>query len=231
MKHNTTPRLPWLSLLSLLSCTGTESVRVTFPVEVTAKSEQLTTTSGWNVTLTSATAELSAIRFFSGDALEVRAPWWRNALVGTAYAHPGHYEEGDALGELLAGLTVDLLASEPVAWGTADGVTGDIRSQELTFGAGGLSLEGVAEKDGTQVAFAVQHTPSSPVSGAKFEHTLTTAKGTAHLQLDLQRILTQVDFAQTGSSAEPIDETSPAWNGYVRGVTSAAAYLTTWKEE
>ncbi len=213
-----------------VSCGGTGATRVTFPVDVARAEEALVTNSGWTVTLTSARAHLEGVRFFSGEALQVRRPRWLAALAPIAWAHPGHYVEGEARGELLTPLEVDLLAEAPTPWGEAEGLTGHVGSQQLTYGARGLEVAGVAEKDGATVAFSAHFTPEKPIAGSAFTHELTTAPGTAQLRVRFSRVFARVDFALVGSGAEPLDESSPAFNGYVRGVDDSGAYFTNWKE-
>lgn len=227
MKH------PVLSLLLLLvvACGGTERTRRSFPVEVTAKSAALVTDSGWAVTLTKATLHLEALRFFEGKvALARRAPWWRALVVSDAWAHPGHYVPGEALGELVAPLDVDLLATAPLSWGTASAVTGDYGSAQVTLGGAGLVLEGVATKDTARVEFSTAFLPPAALEGVRFEQVMTTAAGTVQVLVDLQAVLSRVDFAAVGSGAKPLDPSSPAYNGLGRGVEDTTAWVLAWKE-
>lgn len=223
-------RLIVLTCLSLVSCGGTERTRTSFPVQVGATSTGLVTDSGWTVTLTKATAHLASVRFFSGQAQHVRAtPWWQQALISNAYAHPGHYVPGEALGEVLAVLDVDLLAA-PIEWGVADAVTGDYGSLQLGYAEGGLEVEGTATKGADTVSFSARFTPPAPLEGASFAHEMMTAPGHVELQFDLSVIFSRIDFARVGSSAKPLDTMSPAFNGYARGIEDVSAYATIWKE-
>lgn len=222
----------WFLLLLLLSaCGGTERTRRTFPVEVTAKAAPLVTDSGWAVTLSSARMQLEALRFFEGKVvLARRAPWWQGLLVANAWAHPGHYVPGEALGELVAPLEVDLLASSPTPWGTASAVTGEYGSAQLALGGKGLVLAGTATKGGTTVDFSAEFLPPAALEGVRFEQVMTTAEGTVQVLLDLQVVLSRVDFSSVGSSAKPLDPSSPAFNGLGRGVEDTTAWVLTWKE-
>lgn len=224
-------RLIVLSCLSLLACGGTERTRTTFPVQVSARSSGLVTDSGWSVTLTKATAHLASVRFFSGKAQLARAtPWWHRALISNAYAHPGHYAAGEALGEVLATLDADLLAG-PTEWGVADGVTGAYGSLQLGFAEGGLEVEGTATKGADTVAFSTRFTPPAPLEGAAFSHEMTTSPGRVDVQLDLSVVFSRIDFALVGSGAKPLDTMSPAFNGYARGIEDVSAYVTTWSAQ
>lgn len=225
------PHLGLLAVFALTACGGTERTRRTFPVVVSAKAAPLVTDSGWTVTLTSATAHLEALRFFEGKVLlSGSPPWWRQVLVSEAWAHPGHYVPGEALGELVSPLDVDLLSATPSPWGTSNAVTGDYGSAQLTFGGTGLALAGVATKGAAQVNFGAALAPAAGLEGIKFEHAMTRATGTVELTLDLSVILSRVDFGLVGTGAKPLDPASPAFNGFARGLEDTSAYLITWKE-
>ncbi|MFN7135219.1 MAG: hypothetical protein ACK4N5_24300, partial [Myxococcales bacterium] len=164
-----------LAALAVSAC-GTEQQRRTFPVELVAHAPAGPNEHGWTVTLDEARANVGPIRFFAGKAplakLEPLA-----LLVGTAWAHPGHYGPGDTLGELLVTAEVDLLAAAPVELGVADAITGHYGSVRvelpvLTNGAsalkGGESLmvRGTAiAADGTTVRFRASHALSGALEG------------------------------------------------------------------
>lgn len=222
-----------LSLLALCACGGTERSRVTYPVTVSGGAASITTDSGWSVSLTKATAHLAAVRFFEGEVLLSRAPqppWWRSLVISTAYAHPGHYVPGEALGELIAPLDADLLSTAPVSWGTADGLTGKQGSLQLTFAAGGLEVEGTASNGGLSVPFSASFTPPAEIDGVRSEHVVGKTEPGVDVRVDLSVIFSRVDFSQVGSSASPLDPTSPAFNGYGRGIEDTSAWVVTWKE-
>jgi hypothetical protein len=98
---------------------------------------------GWKVTLTEAYLSVGALYYYSGDpVLSLRQPtkaslrnafaWLGDLLVPPAYAHPGHYIEGSAMGQMLDATTVDLLGdSRELADG--DGVTGLTNSARITW--------------------------------------------------------------------------------------------------
>lgn len=223
-------RLVLFFALLALSCGGTGRTRRTFPVEVSGRSAPLTTDSGWAVSLTRARLELESLRFFSGKVLLGEAPWWRRALVSEAWAHPGHYVPGEALGELVAPLELDLLAATPTAWGTAGAVTGAYGSAELTLAGRGLTVEGTAQRGGATVAFSASFLPAKPLAGLRFEHEVTSAPGGVHVEVDLAAVLSRVDFGLVGASASPLDVTSPAYNGLARGVEDTSVFVISWRE-
>lgn len=225
--------LPLLWLVALAACGGTERQRTSFPVTVSGGVATVTTDSGWSVSLTKATAHLDAVRFFEGKVLLGRAyprpPWWRSLLVTPAFAHPGHYVPGEALGELVGPLSVDLLAATPTPWGEASAVTGAQGSLQLTFGAGGLELAGTATKDAQSLPFTAVFAPTAAVEGVRAEHVVTTSGAGVDVRLDLAVIFSRVDFALVGSSASPLDPTSPAFNGLARGVVDTSAWVVAWQ--
>ena len=221
-----------LSCLVLAACGGTERSAITFPVTVKGNTANLVTDSGWTVTLSKATAHVEALRFFEGKVLLSRRspPWWDGLLISTAYAHPGHYIPGEALGELIAPLDVDLLAATPASWGTAAGVTADYGSAKVTFGGTGVELTGTATRDGQSVAFSGTFLPAIEIEGIKYEATMTTTPGAVEMAIDLSVLLSRIDFSLVGSSASPLDPTSPAFNGFARGVEDTSAYVITHLE-
>jgi hypothetical protein len=224
--------MTWLLLFFaalLAACGGTEKTRRTFPLSVEARTSPLVTDSGWTVTLSEAKASLSTVRFFSGKVLITRRSIPMDWLISSAWAHPGHYAPGEALGELLTPVEVDLLSASATPWGTASAVTGEYGSLQLGFGTAGLSLKGTASKDGVTVAFATTFTPPAPLEGVKFEQTMTTEAGAAVILFDLNVILSRVDFSQVGAGASPLDSASPAFNGFARGVEDTSAYIATWR--
>lgn len=225
MKH-----LKPVLLLSVLltACSGTERTRRTFPIQVDSRRSSLVTDSGWEVSLTEAKASLASARFFAGKVLLSRRWSPLELLVSAAWAHPGHYQQGEALGELLMPLEVDLLSDAATPWGTANAVTGDYGSLQLGYGAAGLSVKGTATKGGTSVPFTASFAPAAPLEGLRFEQVMTTAPGTATITIDLHTLLSRMDFSQVGASATPLDTASVAFNGYARGIEDTTSYTTTW---
>ncbi|MGV3623570.1 MAG: hypothetical protein ACO1OB_22310 [Archangium sp.] len=223
-----------LVLLLLSGCGSmTERQRRDFPVEVVGSTAPIVTDSGWTVTLTRATAHLATLRFFSGPAQVVQGspPWWHGLVVSTAYAHPGHYVPGEALGEVLTPVDVNLLDANATNWGTADAVTGTYGSVQVGYAPGGLEVEGTATKNGTTVEFSTTFTPPAPLEGASFPHEMTTSKGRVQVTVDLDELFSRVDFGSVGTGAKPLDTMSPAFNGFARGVEDVSVYATTWKDE
>jgi hypothetical protein len=224
----------WCAVLAL-SCGGTESTRRTFPLVVAPSAGAPVTDSGWAVTLSSARVSLEAARFFAGEvpSLTRRAPSRRlvDWLMPSAWAHPGHDVPGAAMGELLSPVDVDLLQPE-TAWGEVRGVTGRWGSLELTLGAAGVRLAGTATKGGLVVSFDTgRFTPPGPVRAIAFAHQVDASPGRARLTVDLGAILSRVDFGQVGAQASPLDVSSPAFNGFARGVEDSSAWRGAWERQ
>jgi hypothetical protein len=218
-----------LPCVLLLACGPPAAVRRTFEVEVTSVKAPLVTDSGWAVTLDRASFDFASLRFFGSPAVA----GWRRAeawLLGSAWAHPGHGAQGEALAEVLAPLTADLLADAAVSWGAAEAVTGDYRTATLGFGPGGVELAGRAERNGHVVPFSARVVPAAPLAGLPFSRTVTTSGRGVRLSVSLPGLLSRVDFSEVGAGASPLDAASPAFNGIQRGVTDTSVYVLTWEE-
>jgi hypothetical protein len=138
----------WLGLaLCIEACgadeAGGQRIVLSTRLEGISGAESFTTAMGWNVTLSRALISTGPFYYFDGAPPVVRrsrppsaAARWATARaalgLGDALAHPGHYEAGDALGQMLQPWSVDLLAGGadlPVG----DGVTGLYRSASFSF--------------------------------------------------------------------------------------------------
>ena len=219
-----------------LSCGGTERQRTTYPVALRGSAGSVVTDSGWAVTLSQAKASFVAVRFFEGKAVLARAapapvPWWRSALISTAWAHPGHYVPGAALGELLASSEFDLLAPQPTEWGQVDALTGEQGSLQLTWAdTKALELSGVATRAGQTVNFSVVLTSVPTVEGVRSERVVQVGDPGLEVVVDLAVVLGRMDFGQVGTGASPLDPASPAYNGLVRGLEDTSAYVANWRQ-
>lgn len=98
---------------------------------------------GWSVTLSKAYLSIGALYYYSGDPVLSQRPPVRssarealarfgNLFVKTAYAHPGHYIEGAAMGQMLVPTTVDLLGGS-IELADGNGVTGLTNSARFTW--------------------------------------------------------------------------------------------------
>lgn len=223
-------RIVSLAMVACFSCGGTGRTRRTFPLVVSMEPGALVTDTGWRVTLTQATVSLASVRFFSGEVPAIsRRLSPLDFLVSTAWAHPGHYVPGEALGELLTPVDVDLLAGD-TPWGTVNAVTGPYGSLQLMLGSAGLRLRGTASRDTQAVVFDTPgFAPPTPIDAIAFSHQMGTSAGYVRLAFDLNAVVSRMDFAQVGAGANPLDPMSPCFNGFARGVQDSSAYRAAWE--
>lgn len=146
---------------------GGDRVTLDTRLEPVSGAEHFTTALGWNVTLTRALLGTGPFYYFDGAPPIVRLLRRQLPAVGAAlglrpaFAHPGHYKAGEALGQMLQPWSVDLLAGGGDL-PAGDGVTGLYRSASFSLTsppegpvATDLSghaaiVEGVAERDGVE---------------------------------------------------------------------------------
>ncbi|MCA3013252.1 MAG: hypothetical protein INH41_12730 [Myxococcaceae bacterium] len=226
-----------LCLFALSSCdASTDQVRRTFPVEVVVVPPSAPTDSGWTVSDVSGQASFASLRFFAGRVLVTRRLDLTSWLVASAHAHPGHYEAGAALAEVLEPLVVDLSGRAVSPWGPASAVTGSYGSAELGW-AMGVRVQGAATRGAQTVRFDTGLlTPQRPLTAIAFEHEVTTAPGRVRLTLDLGVMLSRIDLERTLATADArgvvtFDRASQAFNGFDRGVTDTTAYRFTWQPD
>lgn len=219
----------------------TSGARFQLALRMDIEARTASTRSGWNVELEKAQIAVGALHFFTGEPLgawnrgvtpptRALASLWRRAEatfgLGLAHAHPGHYVEGDALGEMLTPITVDLLAgSTPL--GNADATSGLYRSARFTFatppvgslaaemGDASLVLEGIARKDteirhfryrlGGSGLFNAAQEPE--LDGCRFEQAQIDATGTVLVTARPSIWFSAADFTELAPSAEgrPVD--------------------------
>lgn len=143
---------------------------------------------GWSVVIAEAYLSVGALYYYSGDPVLSRRlvpkpkrhdRWasFSDWLIRPAYAHPGHYIEGVAMGQMLVPTTLDLLATAPVDLADGEGVTGETNSArftwhsppqgELAAALGGhvVFTKGTATKDGTTVRFIAKADESDVLDG------------------------------------------------------------------
>lgn len=222
---------------------------------------------GWNVTLTKAAVAIGALYFFSGPpaftrlerpAARPRPPGFIDRLdrllgVREAWAHPGHYQAGDAMGQMLSPSSYDLLAGAPAPLGDGDGVTGAFRSGRFVYASGAPAGPAAAALGG-HAAFAEGHaskadgsTPApiyfrvyadfaavaaeaadGEVDGCAFDAADVTATGTVTLNVSPNVWFNLVDFSAVapGSPAAPtlLAPADKAYVGFVTGLAQLNAY-------
>ncbi len=253
----------WLSLAVLLEgCdgdgepTGGKRVVLHTRVEVdSAAKTAFSTAFGWNVTLEGALLSTGPLYYFDGPPALVsfdtprRSEYAMRWLgLGTAHAHPGHYQEGNALGQMLDGASIDLWAG-PATLADGEGITGTYRSARFSFrvpGEGPLSEAfggnvavafGTAQKDGeeTRTFRAVaalsdveKSASEGQVEGCELNEVAVEDDGTIKVVIKPQVWLDLVDFAQieVGSTDEPAELPNDAQPGiaFAQGLAQLSAY-------
>lgn len=212
------------------------------------------TEQGWTVMLTSAAVSAGPFYYFDGApplVLGERQNSWQYASrvlgLGTAHAHPGHYQAGNAMGEMRESSSLDLLG-DAVDFPDGQGITGTYRSARFTFapptgpakkqlGAHVAVAEGIAEKDGELPryfrAYADLETIEFSVAEAKIEGCELTevdvsGDGTITVTINPKIWFDFLDFtaAELGSADAPVEfpEGSTEQIAFVLGVTQLSAY-------
>ncbi|MBX3232395.1 MAG: hypothetical protein KIT84_22485 [Labilithrix sp.] len=251
----------WLVLaLVLVACSSEESgttgkrivMKTTAAGDPSARTT-FTTGFGWDVTLTKAAVATSGFYYFDGPppTAHHRAPAKKRGLgdlfVGTAHAHPGHYQAGTALGQVLlaAPVAIDLFAAAPLVLPDAEAVTGTYRSARFvipetppadTILAGHVALaEGRALKkddaNATPIFFRLvadyadvsESIKNGAVDGCILDEAVVTEAGTVSLAVRPAIWLNLVDFSKIapGTEAAPTEAKDA---GFSQGVTQLSAY-------
>ncbi|AGP39189.1 hypothetical protein [Sorangium cellulosum] len=242
---------------------ATAGKRLTLATEVAADAASVapfTNALGWTVTLSKAHLSIGPLYYFEGAPFTARraapgrggAPSLLDRLarwaVPEAHAHPGHYQAGEARGQMAQPTSVDLLAGT-TALADADAVSGVVRSARFTFGAPPagpvaaeldghvVALEGRAEKGDAARVFraralaadvASDVTGEPAVEGCVFEEVYLDGPGVVTLAIKPSVWLDQVDFEAVaeGEDGAPADlePESQAQRGFVRGLKKGTAY-------
>ncbi|MGK3991844.1 hypothetical protein [Sorangium sp. So ce1024] len=240
---------------------ATSGKRLTLATQIApdaASVEPFTNELGWTVTLSKAHLSIGSLHYFEGAPFTAQraAPGGAPSLldrlarwaVPEAHAHPGHYQAGEARGQMVQPTSVDLLQGT-TALADADAVSGVVRSARFTFGAPPsgpfaaaldghvVAVEGRAEKGDVARAFraralvadvvaAASGEPS--VEGCAFEETFLDGPGVVTLVVKPSVWLDQVDFEEVaaGEDGAPVDlePGSQAHRGFTRGLKKGTAY-------
>lgn len=174
-----------LAILLAVGCSsstggsGTTGRLITLRTQATIKdseSQPRVNALGWTVTLSAAYLSVGPLYYYSGDPVLSRRhdpkskqqDMWASVgdwFIKPAYAHPGHYIEGAAMGQMLVPTTIDLLGGSVVQLADGEGVTGITNSARFTWqspptGELAAALEGhviltkgTATKAGTTILF------------------------------------------------------------------------------
>lgn len=207
---------------------------------------------GWDIELKEVTVSVGALHYFSGSPIEGEeasivpvAP--RPSLLGwlapaSAHAHPGHYKEGDARGEMLVPTNIEL-ALGPVDLPAGEGITGVVRSGRFTWGEppsdldGALVVvEGTATKGELHKVFRLRgeradvldSSDEPEVVGCVFHEVEMESDGVVTLRVDPRVWLDQAEFDTVPDSEddEPVDvpEDDLAARAFVRGLKKSSAF-------
>jgi len=261
------PRLISVSALLSFSClaacssgsdASTTGKRIALHTEITADpviQSTFTTGFGWDVTLSKAKVATSAFYYFDGPPPTALFKVRKRSIgeriggffVGTAWAHPGHYQAGTALGEAIftAPVAFDLFSAGPVKLADGDGVTGIYRSARFVLPQqapaddvlnGHLAaVEGQAVKHGQADAKPIyfrliadyddisMNVNEGAVDGCVLDETTVTDDGTITVEVKATIWLNLVDFSkiEPGTAAKPTEARDA---GFSQGVTQLSAY-------
>jgi hypothetical protein len=224
--------------------TGGRRVTLATRVELEAEARApFTSGFGWQITLEQAFVSIGELRYFEGDPVTA----WRWLAIGRALAHPGHYQQGGVIGEMLEPTSVDLFAT-PTALSAGQGVTGVARSARFAFHAPPVvpaatalcravaRVVGTATQGALSRPFAISASAADvadasgrpEVQGSVFTGGEIDADGTVVVVIRPTLWLDQIDFSSVPESSDgaPV-ELLPgeiAHNAFVRGLEKAAAY-------
>lgn len=261
----------WIALTTTMAagaCGSNETTgrNVTLHTRLTADiraGHQVTTATGWTITLDQALIATGPFYFYEGEAAVTQAPrrprwrrWLADAIApeATAWAHPGHYIPGRAMGQMTMGSSADLLAGA-VAFPDATEVTGTVRSGTFSFAPpsagpavaalqGHVALaRGTASKDGKTVHFLL--TADMPdiartakdglITGCAFTETDIEAAGVVTATVKPGIWFELVDFStlDPGAADAPTtpDPSSTAHIAFALGLTQLSAYTFTYTQE
>ena len=235
----------------------TSGRQVTLRTQVQADPEvtgELTTGTGWSVRLTRAAVSLGALYYFDGEPVFARK---RQRSVGerivallgpsVAYAHPGHYVAGMAVGQMTVPAFAELMTG-PTMLPAGEGISGQYRSARFVLAAPssesarsalGTSvavLEGVARRAEQTVYFKltadladVAHgAREANVDGCPFDEADVADDGLVTVHIKPRVWLDLVDFSEVapGSADAPteVPRGQTAQLAFALGVAQLSAY-------
>lgn len=203
----------------------TTGKRVKLATHVETDTLDFTTGTGWHVVLDHAAVGVGALYYFDGEPAFVmntprgdnKSRWAAIFGLSPAFAHPGHYQAGNALGQMLESSSVDL-TTLPTDLGVGTGITGTFRSARFVFaetpvgpaaaelGKHAAVAEGTASMDAdggtTEIHFHVvaefadiaKSAANGQVDGCTFDETNVEDDGTVTLELSPSVWFNLVDF-------------------------------------
>jgi hypothetical protein len=231
---------------------ATTGRRLVLQTAITAGDETkpFTNAPGWTIELRTLQIATGALYYFEGATIFASAkPTWLDRVlgIGVAHAHPGHYVEGTARGEMRTAGTWDLMKGE-VAMAAGAGVSGTTRSATFGFGippqgplaivlgANVIVVEGVASKGTNSRNFRAEilgddvkeASGVTSVLGCEFTEVDMQANGLVRVSVHPKRWFEQVEFddVQPGEAAKPtlLAVDGLARKQLIRGVKQGDAY-------
>lgn len=241
-----TPLLGALLSLSAARCgdDSTGRARITVDAVVRGTDPSLTTSTGWQVTLTEARIVLGPVRWYEGAALFGRSLFERLMGVSVAWAHPGHYVAGEALADITARRVVDLLRPDGTPLPQGNGVTGLVQSAAIelrpaegpiadaaTLHGGTLYVRGDATKDGRTVRFDCAPVLTQVVHGIPARGDMNRS-GRWDLTIDVGAWIDRADFSMAPAPATPGGVVTltegQAFNAVTRTAPAASGFRFAW---
>ncbi|OQB10883.1 MAG: hypothetical protein BWY17_04177 [Deltaproteobacteria bacterium ADurb.Bin207] len=207
---------------------------------------------GWSVTWSRVLVSVSSLYYYDGAPPSLaRLPspslWQRWFGISVAHAHPGHYQAGNAMGQMLTAASFDLV-SGPTDLAEGEGVTGPYRSASLLFGSPAqgqmaavlgsnvILVEGTATREQEIRVFRARATAADVtnasgtvgVDGCVFDEATINDNGTVVVRFSPSVWIDQVDFTDVPASSDtPVEfpAGSAAQQAFtLLGVTRASAY-------
>jgi len=257
--------------------TGGDRVALDTRVELAPDAQSFTTAMGWDVSLSRVLISTGPFYYFDGappvvqlgpqqgaprvapDGLRAgpqraarRARGWPSPLealgLSQAFAHPGHYKAGDALGQMLDSWSIDLLAGA-AELPAGDGVTGVYRSASFSFTAppeGPMAsameshaaiAEGIAQREGvpplrflaTAELGDIERTAADGyIDGCEFSELDVAQTGRVTVQINPKVWFDLVDFAELAPPAGDAPVQFPADSqpkiAFALGLAQLSAY-------
>ncbi len=236
------------------SCTNsTAEKRVSYATRIVAADAvdaPIVNAYGWSIVLTKAALSIGPLYYWNGSpAFAAINPRKDSRFIGirSAYAHPGHYVAGDAMGEMLTPSSVDLALGEATL-PPGEGVSGVYRSGRFTFadkpvgeavetlGGHVIVLEGEGTKDTMKRLFRAEldiadilDAAGEPrVEGCAFEgEPDVQADGTITIRVVMSLWLDQIEFDTIPESMDGnpvlLPRDSAPFRAIERGIKKAPA--------
>ena len=240
--------MPVAAFLLVMACQPSEAPRVELPVVIDGSGlAGANNELGWTIELSEARVVIRDLRFTTAGELDERVDehepttplelgprvgaWLGAAIEGQAWAHPGHFQDGEVIGELPGTHVVDFIAGDGDELGVATLIVGDYtaanfglaRASESEVDSGDALLghttllAGVARRDEAEVAFTIYiDSPTDrEITGVPFDLSVTE---TSAFSLGLRMLGVdpfEGDGLYTGIDFEALDASDGAADGAV----------------